>query len=244
MLDIYFQYLAYNKLTSSIQNMINAIIDGIKQIGQGGVLMIPLLFCSLFTHAIILERFYNLRRGKLMPRIFISRIYKVIEKGNLDMAVSLCESKPGPLTKIIKVAIENRHLDKDGLMAVLNMNSKVEKAKLQKYLRVLAFLGALSVLIGLLGTAVGIYISLGAVWRTDRPDTASTVARGISFALITTAAGLMVALPAILGYAYFMVKSDRMISDITKYSFSLVRYFTTGDSRVLELETQDMDRGN
>lgn len=203
--------------------------------------MIPLLFCSLFTHAIILERFYNLRRSKLMPRILISRIFKIIEKGNLNIAISVCDSKPGPLTKILKIGIENRHLDKESLQAVLELNARVEKTKLQKYLRVLAFLGALSVLIGLLGTVVGIFISFGGIWKVDRPDTTITVAKGISYALLTTAAGLMVAVPAVVGYAYFMTKADRMIDDITKYCFSMVRYFTIGSSRVVELETMNKD---
>ena len=218
------------------------IIGGFEQLGSGGPLLIPLLFCSLFAHAIILERLYNLRRRKLMPRRFIARIYRVLERGNMEMALSLCESRPGPLTKILKVGITNRHLTKDDLWVVLDVTARLEKLYLQKYLRTLAFLGAIAIVIGLLGTVSGMFISFGAVWRTDNPDTAATVAKGVSHALLTTAAGLVVALPAMVGYAYFMAKVSGMIDEMTRHSFSLVRFFTTGRSQLVEQEAeQDSD---
>jgi len=217
------------------------IIGGFKQLGSGGSLMIPLLFCSLFAHAIILERFYNLRRGKLMPRRFIARIYRVMERGNIDMALSLCESRPGPLTRVLKAGITNRHLTKDDLWTVLDVTARLEKLRLQKYLHILAFLGAIAVLIGLLGTVLGMYISFNAVWRTDRPDTGATVAKGISYALLTTAAGLAVALPAMVGYAYFTAKVGSMIDEMTRHSFSLVRFFTSGRSQLVEQEAEVSD---
>ena len=222
-------------------HIFHVIIGGIKQLGGGGPLLIPLLFCSLFSHSIILERFYNLRRKKLMPHRFIARIYRLLEKGNLEMALSLCESRPGPLTKILKVGIVNRNLTKDDLWVVLDVTARLEKLRLRKYLRTLAFLGGISITIGLLGTVSGMFISFGAVWKTDSPETAATVAKGVSHALLTTAGGLLVAMPAMIGYAYFMAKSNSMIDEITRHSFSLVRFFTTGRSQLVEQEAEESD---
>jgi len=222
-------------------HIFQVIEEGISQVGRGGPLLIPLLFCSLFSHAIILERLYNLRRGKLMPRRFIARIYRVLEKGNVDTALSLCESRPGPLTNILKVGIENRYLPKDELRVVIDATARLEKLRLQKYLRTLAFIGGVSVIIGLLGTVVGIFIAIRVAWRADRPDTGSIVAGGISLALITTAAGLVVALPAMIGYAYFMAKSEGMINEMTRHSYSLVRFFTTGKSELVRQESEQSD---
>ena len=222
-------------------HIFQVIEEGISQVGRGGPLLIPLLFCSLFSHAIILERLYNLRRGKLMPRRFIARIYRVLEKGNVDTALSLCESRPGPLTNILKVGIENRYLSKDELRVVIDATARLEKLRLQKYLRTLAFIGGVSVIIGLLGTVVGIFIAIRVAWRADRPDTGSIVAGGISLALITTAAGLVVALPAMIGYAYFMAKSESMINEMTRHSYSLVRFFTTGKSELVRQESEQSD---
>lgn len=169
-----------------------------------------------------------------MPDILINRIYKIMEKGSMAMALSLCDSNPGPLTRILKIGIENRNLDKDSLWAVLNLNARVEKVKLQKYLKVLAFLGAIAVLIGLLGTVTGMFISFGSIWRSDRPDATTTVAKGISYALLTTAAGLTVALPALIGYAYLTAKANKMIDDITRNCYTMVRLFTDGNLQASE----------
>lgn len=176
-----------------------------------------------------------------MPRRFIARIYRVLEKGNVDTALSLCESRPGPLTNILKVGIENRYLPKDELRVVIDATARLEKLRLQKYLRTLAFIGGVSVIIGLLGTVVGIFIAIRVAWRADRPDTGSIVAGGISLALITTAAGLVVALPAMIGYAYFMAKSESMINEMTRHSYSLVRFFTTGKSELVRQESEQSD---
>ncbi len=222
-------------------NIFHIVRVGLEQLGGGGPLLIPLLFCSLFAHAIILERFYNLRRSKLMPRRFIARIYRLLEKGNPEMALAMCESRPGPLTRVLRIGIINRDLTKDDLRVVLDVTARVEKLRLQKYLHALAFLAALSISIGLLGTVVGMSVSFGAVWRTDKPDASLIVAKGISHALLTTAAGLAVALPAMVGYAYFKAKADSMRDELTRHSLSLLRFFTTGRSQLVEQEAEQGD---
>lgn len=222
-------------------HIFKVIIGGIRQMGGGGPLLIPLLFCSLFAHAIILERLFNLRRKKLMPRRFIARIYRVLEKGNPEMALSLCESRPGPLTRVLKVGINHRNLTKNDLWVVLNITARLEESRLQKYVQALAFLGGVALIIGLLGTVSGMYISIGNVYRSDKPDAALEVVHGISAALLTTAAGLVVALPAMVGYAYFTAKVKSMVDEMARHSFSLVRFFTTGRS---QLVTQEAEQGD
>lgn len=222
-------------------HIFEVIIGGIRQLGGGGPLLIPLLFCSLFVHAIILERLFNLRRNKLMPRRFIARIYRVLENDNPEMALSLCEARPGPLTRVLKVGINHRNLTKDDLWVVLNITARLEESRLQKYLQTLAFLGGVAIIIGLLGTVSGMYNGFNAMWRTDEPDAATEVANGISVALLTTAAGLMVALPAMVGYAYFTAKVKSMVAEMTRHSFSLVRFFTTGRSQLVTQEAKQSD---
>jgi len=221
-----------------MSDIIHVILNGVTQLGDGGFLMIPLLFFSLFAHMIILERLYNLRKSKLMPQHFIARIYRVLEKGNPEMALALCESRPGPLTSIIKAGITNRYLDEKDLKVVLNVTARPEKILLEKYLGTLAFLGAVAVLVGLLGTVLGLFTSFSAVFKYDRPDTAVAVATGVAVALLTTVAGLAVALPAMIGYAYFTSKVDNMINEMTRHSLALVRFLTKGGSRLVEKEAE------
>jgi biopolymer transport protein ExbB len=219
--------------------MYEIVINGIKQLGQGGFLMIPLLFCSLFVHAIIFERLYNLRKEKLVPSRFISRIYKVLEKDNPDLALSLCESRPGPLTNILKVGISNRDLGEKELEAVIELAAKPERKNLEKYLRMLAFIGGVAVLIGLLGTVLGLFISFSAVFKSNStPETTMKVANGISVALLTTVAGLAVAIPSMIGYSYFMSKVDNILNEMARHSMSIVKFLTTGKAWLVEHEAE------
>jgi biopolymer transport protein ExbB len=219
--------------------MYEIVINGIKQLGQGGFLMIPLLFCSLFVHAIIFERLYNLRKEKLVPSRFISRIYKVLEKDNPDLALSLCESRPGPLTNILKVGISNRDLGEKELEAVIELAAKPERKNLEKYLSILAFIGGVAVLIGLLGTVLGLFISFSAVFKSNStPETTMKVANGISVALLTTVAGLAVAIPSMIGYSYFMSKVDNILNEMARHSMSIVKFLTTGKAWLVEHEAE------
>lgn len=209
--------------------MIEIIIEGINRLGQGGFLMIPLLFCSLFVHAIIFERIYSLRKEKLIPSRFISRIYKVLEKDNLELALSLCESKPGPLTNILKAGILNRSLSEPEIKAVIDLASKPEKSKLNKYMNLLSTIGSVAVFVGLLGTVLGLFLSFTAVFKSvSRPETTMKIASGISVALLTTVAGLAVAIPAIIAHSYFTSKIENIINEMTRHSLAIVRYLTTG----------------
>ena len=219
--------------------MIEIIIDGINRLGQGGFLMIPLLFCSLFVHAIIFERIYNLRKEKLIPSRFISRIYKVLEKDNPEMALSLCESRPGPLTNIMKVGIKNRELSELEIKALIEFAAKPERSKLNKYMSILSFIGSVAILIGLLGTVLGLFISFTAVFKSaNRPETTMKIANGISIALLTTVAGLAVAIPSIIAHTYFINKIDNIINDMTRHSLAVVKFLTTGNFGVLEQEDE------
>ncbi len=219
--------------------MLDIIIDGVKQLGEGGFLMIPLLFCSLFAHAIILERFYNLRKEKLVPSRFVSRIYKVLEHGNPDMALSLCESRPGPLTNILKTGIVNRDLGGKELESVIEFATQPEKKILEKHLRILAFIGGIAILIGLLGTVLGLFMSFSAVFKSgSRPDTTIRIANGVSVALLTTVAGLAVAIPSMIAYSYFISKVDNILNEMTRHSMSIVKFLSTGKDWLVEHEAE------
>ena len=207
-------------------NIFHVIRVGLGQLASGGPLLIPLLFCSLFAHAIMLERLYNLRRSKLMPRRFIARIYRVLERGNPDMALSLCESRPGPLTKILRIGIINRDLSKDDLRVVLNVTARLEKMRLQKYLSALAFIGGISIALGLLGTVAGMIKAFNVI-STSGTGNPSLVAGGISEALITTAAGLIVGIPTLAAYHFFRGRADRLIFEMEEISIKFLEEITS-----------------
>lgn len=219
--------------------MLDIIVNGIKQLGEGGFLMIPLLFCSLFAHAIILERLYNLQKEKLVPSRFISRIYKVLENGNPELALSLCESRPGPLTNILKTGILNRNLGEKELETVIEFAARPEKKVLEKHLRILAFIGSVAVLIGLFGTVLGLFISFTAVFQsTSKPDATMRIAKGVSVALLTTVAGLAVAIPSMIAYTYFTSKVDSILVEMTRHATSIVKFLSAGKNWLIEHEAE------
>lgn len=201
--------------------------------------MIPLLFCSLFAHAIIFERLYNLRKEKLVPSRFIARIYKVLEKDNPDLALSLCESRPGPLTNILKVGIINRDLGEKELEVAIELAAKPERTRLEKYLRILAFIGTIAVLIGLLGTVLGLFMSFSAVFKSgSRPETTMKIANGVSVALLTTVAGLAVAIPSMIAHSYFISKVDNILNEMAQHAVAIVKFLTTGKAWLVEHEAE------
>lgn len=214
--------------------MLDAVTEGIRQLRSGGFLMIPLLICSIIAHTIILERLYSLRRSKLIPQRFISRIYRIIEKGDPDLALSLCEEHPGPLTNILKVGIENRHLSDEEIRSVLKVAAYPERAILRKHLSLLNFLASVSVLMGLFGTVLGLFGSFSVIFKHYGPETTSMIAGGVSVALLTTVAGLSVAMPSLIAYSYFSSKVESIINEMTRHSISLVKLLEEYRSRLLE----------
>jgi biopolymer transport protein ExbB len=163
----------------------------------------------------------------------------VLEKDNPDLALSLCESRPGPLTNILKVGISNRDLGEKELEAVIELAAKPERKNLEKYLSILAFIGGVAVLIGLLGTVLGLFISFSAVFKSNStPETTMKVANGISVALLTTVAGLAVAIPSMIGYSYFMSKVDNILNEMARHSMSIVKFLTTGKAWLVEHEAE------
>ena len=103
-------------------------------------------------------------------------------------------------------------------------------------------MSAVSVLIGLLGTVLGLFLSFSAVFKTvSRPETTAKVASGISIALLTTVAGLAVAIPSIIAHTYFVSKIENIINEMTRHSLAIVRYLTTGD--LIRYESKDEDDG-
>ena len=84
-------------------NLIEMIVSGLEQLSGGGILLIPLISCSICAHAIIMERIYHLRRERIIPSQFVTRIiYHELVQGNPEVAIQMCEQRPGPLTNVLR----------------------------------------------------------------------------------------------------------------------------------------------
>ena len=191
-----------------------AIVDRLM---RGGPLMIPLAVCSLIVIALSMERMIALRRGRVIPRPFVRRFTECVEDGQLsyDEASELCEEFDCPVAEVFRAAV--RRWGRPMLeieQAVMDAGDRVGDS-LKRFVRVFHAISNVAPLLGLLGTVIGM-IDAFEMLGTESVERSDLLAAGISVALVTTAAGLTVAIPAYLAYMYFSSKSDRYLAEIDK----------------------------
>jgi biopolymer transport protein ExbB len=172
-----------------------------------------------------------LRRKKLIPTTVISEIYRALTRGGPEIAINLCHKWPGVLTKVMKAGIIHRHYDEEHLKLVVKFALQDEKPETTKYLYILKMLPSIAMSTGLLGTVVGMIKSFGSLYVSP-----TIVAEGISEALITTVAGLTVALPTYIAHDYFSNRINSILTEIERHSISLVRFLTTGEYKLFQEE--------
>jgi len=216
------------EISTIIIIFIERVAAGFLRLVGGGWLLIPIIIYSLFVHAIIIERAINLRIKKLIPSKFVTdQIYQALRQSEPDNAIKLCDKKPGPLTNMLKEGIIHRHYDEKRLRLVVKFAIEAEKPTITKYLHMLGMLAPVAMSTGLLGTVVGMIKSFGNLYTAP-----TEVAIGISQALITTVAGLIVALPTYIAHDYFTNKAGAIIAVMERLSIALVRFFTTAEHKL------------
>ena len=193
----------------------------IATIKSGGPVMIPLAACSVLALAVILERMWNLRRGKVIPSDVLAQVNHWVGQGVVEEAIALCRRVRTPMTSIIMAGLVNARASRAEIRLAVEDAGRQEVPSLERHLNWLAICAAISPLIGLLGTVTGMIEVFGVVAR-EGPGNPYAMAAGISEALVTTAAGLMVAIPALLFYHYFTGKSDTLVVEMERNSLQLV----------------------
>ncbi len=182
----------------------------------GGLLMIPIAFCSLLLVAVALERAISLRRGRVIPGPFTKRFLQQLRDGELDRdrALELCAESGSPVAEVFAAAARKwGRAAVEVEQAIIDSGERVTNG-LRRYVRVLNGIATVAPLLGLLGTVVGMIKAFNEIAYADPIGRAHTIATGISEALLTTAAGLSVAIPALICYLFFVSRVDRLIIDI------------------------------
>jgi biopolymer transport protein ExbB len=179
----------------------------------GGILMIPILFCSFIMLVFVFERVVALRRGRVIPGPFVKRFLHQLGEGQLDreQALKLCEENRSPVAQIFAAAV--RKWGKPAVeveQAVLDAGERASNG-LRKYVRIFNAVSTITPLMGLLGTVFGMIRAFNDISTADAMGRPEFLARGISEALITTAAGLSIAIPALVCYLFFLSRVDQLI---------------------------------
>lgn len=194
----------------------------IEVLRNGGPIMIPLGFCSVMALAIIVERLWNLRAPKVLPPDEVAHLYALIDKGEFVRAEEYAASRPGPLNNILVPALQSQDESREYIREVVRDAGRQEIPGLERYLGILSTIASISPLLGLLGTVLGM-IQVFAVVATQGVGQADALAGGISQAMITTATGLVVAIPALASYNFLVGKAEALILEIERLVLEMIK---------------------
>lgn len=188
---------------------------------RGGPLMYPILLCSVIGWAIFMERifaFIKVRRNLISLQ---SAVKNFLQEDKAKEAVDLCVHKKSPLAKILLVVLRNRGCQRSHLKSLAEEVGEREAVALQRYLGLLGTIANITPLLGLLGTVLGMIKAFNVI-AVQGMGTPATLGGGISEALITTAAGLTVAVPMILLHRYLSSRSERLVLELEEATMQIV----------------------
>jgi biopolymer transport protein ExbB len=188
---------------------------------KGGIFMIPILLCSITALAIFIERLWHLKRSRVVPLGFIQQVEDCIRREKIPEALMLCQHDRSSIGRILLVGIKNFGEGREIIAEALEEAGRRESASLERFIEGLGTIPGISTLLGLLGTISGM-IKIFSVISTQSAVNPGSLAGGISEALITTYAGLTVAIPAIVMYKYLQSKTDTLIREMEECSRRLV----------------------
>ena len=194
-------------------------------IGKGGIIMVPILACSVIALAIIIERLIVMKNLKSDEVSASTLLRKLLEQGNIKKALEVCSQACGPVGQIFKTGLLNRESPRWKLEEKLSLIGQEELRKLGKNIRGLEVIAAISPLMGLLGTVIGMVQAFNQVAEFKGQVNPSLLAGGIWEALLTTATGLAVAIPVLVMLHYFERKIENAGFMMEKNAQFLVHHF-------------------
>jgi biopolymer transport protein ExbB len=203
-------------------------LDAFELIFSGGPLMWPIMACSVAGFAIAIERFIVLRRAAISSRDFMEAVRQVLRQGRVQDAIAMCGDADAPLARIVKAGLMKHGRGREEIREAMEDAGKIEVPRLERYLPGLATCASVAPLLGLLGTVQGMIKCFAAIQFKQGLVNPSDLAGGIGNALVTTAAGLTVAIPALVLYNYFVGRVD-----------SLVVQFEVSASEILDIVGND-----
>ncbi len=195
----------------------------------GGWLMLPLLLCSVVAVAIIIERLWTLRRRRVLPDDLTVKVWEWAHNRKLDESHLRALSESSPLGQILASGLLNRSRSRDIMKESIEDTGRHVVHELERYLNSLGTIAAVTPLLGLLGTVIGMVKVFTAI-TTHGVGNPTVLAGGISEALLTTAAGLSIAIPSLIGYRYLRGRVDSLVVQMEKEAMKLVDTIHRGES--------------
>jgi biopolymer transport protein ExbB len=188
---------------------------------KGGPIMVPIILGSIIALAIILERFWTLWRIRLNIPQFAEEVFLSLERGQFQKALERCERVRHPIADVFKLGILNRTLRREEIESIMEREGDEQVQYLERYLGALLIIIGVEPMMGFLGTIVGLIRAFMAWEQLGSNITVSGLAAGIYQAMITTAAGLIVAIPAYIFYHLIVNKIKSHAQEMTYYGNEL-----------------------
>jgi biopolymer transport protein ExbB len=187
----------------------------------GGWLMLPILACSVAAMAIVLERLWTLRRRRIMPDKLVNQVFQLHARNQLT-SERIAEIRDGsPLGRMLTAGLVNRNHSREVMKEAINDTGRQVVADMERYLNTLATIASVTPLLGLLGTVFGMIDIFGVIMDAGVGNP-GVLAGGISKALITTAAGLSVAIPALMFHRYLDSRVTKLTIAMEEQALRLV----------------------
>ncbi len=193
----------------------------LELIKAGGLLMWPILICSVISLAIIIERFWSLQQQRIVPKHLVAQVWQWAKVGHLDNQRIQNLRTGSPLGRVLAAGLVNRSHEREVMKESIEEVGRHVAHSLERFLNTLGTIASISPLLGLLGTVIGM-IKVFAVITTHGVGDASILAEGISEALLTTAAGLSVAIPTLMFHRYFRGKVDELVMTMEQEALKMV----------------------
>ncbi len=196
----------------------------LELIQAGGWVMLAIILCSIVALGIIIERFWSLRASRVAPRHLLAQVWNWVKNNQLnkDNLKSLKESSP--LGEILAMGLVNHHYGRETMKESIEETGRKVVIELEKFLNTLGTVAHIAPLLGLLGTVLGM-IKVFTVITMQGVGNAGALAGGISEALLTTAAGLSVAIPALIFHRYFERRIEEFVIGMEQEALKMVEVF-------------------
>lgn len=200
----------------------------IRAFMAGGPFMYAILGVLIVTIAIMVERFVFISvKNRIDTAAFVSKIIELVQKGAVANAIELCNMSRAALPQITRAGLEEYGKGPAEIQNALELAAMSEIPKLEKRTQYLSMAANVATLLGLLGTIFGLIGSFEAVANADASQKATLLSQGISVAMNTTAFGLIVAIPALVGYSYIQEKTNALVDNINENVARIYRRMAT-----------------
>ncbi len=193
----------------------------LEMIAAGGWVMVPIILCSILALAIIGERIWALQKRRVLPPHLVAHVWNQVRSGTLDSQQLRQLREQSALGRVLAAGLSNMRSSREVMMESIEDAGRHEAHRMERFLNTLGTIASITPLLGLLGTVIGMIRVFSAITAHGVGD-AANLAGGISEALLTTAAGLIVAIPSLMAYRYFRGLVDEHMVEMEQEAMKLV----------------------